>query len=68
MFVVPVIFKLDGVEPIKESVLVKFELLPNENILIPATVNDKRSEILSHVILFHPDWSASLPLLQQPGP
>jgi hypothetical protein len=47
IFVVPVIFKLDDVEPIKEFVLVK-----DANILIPETVNDDITEILSDVILF----------------
>ena len=55
IFVVPVIFKLDGVEPIKEFILLKFELiLPNDdNILVPETVNADKTEILSDVILLH---------------
>jgi hypothetical protein len=49
MFVVPVIFKLDDVEPINKFILVKFELiLPKDDntILVPETVNDDRTEIL----------------------
>jgi hypothetical protein len=53
IFVVAVIFKLDYVEPIKEFVLVKFELiLPKDaNILVPETVNEDKTEILSDVVL-----------------
>jgi hypothetical protein len=55
IFVVPVIFKLDDVEPTKEFVLVQFEFtLPKDaNILIPETVNEDITEILSDVILLH---------------
>jgi hypothetical protein len=44
IFVVPVVFKLDDVEPIKEFALLSFELiLPNDdNMLVPETVNAEK--------------------------
>ncbi len=49
------IFKLDDVEPLKEFILFKFEfILPlDDNILVPETVNEDKTEILSDVILLH---------------